>query len=323
MRPLDTELLTQSLILAADIHGALGTDLRLRRIAQKGELFRVGRGTYCNTTRWNGFTENEQYAARVIGVALARTAPPPLSHESAAALWGLSLFGPWPDEVHFVVERAAGGRSAPGVRRHAIGIDARDITMRGSVLVTSAARTAVDLAAVLDLKSAVAVVDQVLHADRAGHPPLATKDELIDVWQRMLPFRGSVRARAIIDFAVTQSESLLESGSRVNMALSGFPRPELQHHFVVDGADVFTDFFWPQADAVGEADGKGKYTDPALMRGRTPQEVHYAEKQREDGVRRQVRAFTRWDFGTGMSQHRLRARLLMLGLEPGHPWLVK
>ncbi|MFC5928136.1 hypothetical protein D6T64_02670 [Cryobacterium melibiosiphilum] len=121
--------------------------------------------------------------------------------------------------------------------------------MRGSVLMTSAARTAVDLAAVLDLKSAVAIVDQMLLVDRAGHPPLATKDELIDVWQRMLPFRGSVRARAIVDFGVTQSESQLESGSRVNIALSGFPRPELQRHFIVDGADVFTDFFWPDMDA--------------------------------------------------------------------------
>ncbi|TFC26246.1 hypothetical protein E3O53_08935 [Cryobacterium sp. TMT2-18-3] len=125
----------------------------------------------------------------------------------------------------------------------------------------------------------------------------------------------------MIDFSSTLSGSPNESGSRVNIALNGFPEPVLQHPFVVEGKTVFTDFYWIDEDSVGEADGKGKYFDPSMRGGRTTAEVVDDEKRREDGVRRQVHAFTRWDFPVGMSQSRLRARLLQLGLLIGRPRL--
>ncbi len=75
----------------------------------------------------------------------------------------------------------------------------------------------------------------------------------------------------------------------------GFPEPELQARFLLaDGRDAFTDFFWPDHLHIGEFDGAGKYRDPALLQDRTPEEALLAEKDREDELRRQVDAFSRW-----------------------------
>lgn len=245
-----------------------------------------------------------------------------LSHHSAAVIWNLPMLTSWPGEVHFLTERHSGGRSEPGIRKHALGIDAVDVAVRDGLQVTTIERTVVDLATVLDLKSAVAVVDRALFAERFGRmPTLTTKAKLRETWERMLPFRGSVRAAAIIEFGTHLAGSPNESGSRVNIALNGFPRPELQRRFLVEGHQRETDFYWEEHDAIGESDGKGKYFDPRLRGGLTTEQVVYEEKLREDALRRQVRHFTRWDFRIGMSQSRLGDRLREIGLPQGRPWL--
>jgi hypothetical protein len=81
----------------------------------------------------------------------------------------------------------------------------------------------------------------------------------------------------------------------VVVATLGFPPPRLQVQFTLrTGRTAFTDFFWEDHRHIGEFDGLGKYRDPALLVGRTPEQVLVAEKDREDDLRRQVRAFSRW-----------------------------
>ncbi|TFC87985.1 hypothetical protein E3T28_01960 [Cryobacterium sinapicolor] len=318
----DEHFSPNGLLLSSDLRRAFGADLRLRRLAGRGELHRLARGQYIDATLWAALNSDQRYALRVRGAAETRQTELVLSHQSAAVLWALpTLFG-WPLEVHFLTERTRGGRSTPGIRKHATGLDPTDVTTVNGLLVTTIERTVIDLAATLDLKSAVAIADRAIAVDRTGRfRPLTTRVRLLETWERMLPFRGSVRARAVIDFASTLSGSPNESGSRVNVALNGFPEPVLQHPFVVDGKTVFTDFYWIAEHSVGEADGKRKYFDPVMLDGRTTAQVVYDEKRREDGVRRQVHAFTRWDFPVGMSQSRLRSRLLQLGLPTGRPRL--
>lgn len=305
----------EQLVLSSDLTHSLGSEFRLRRAAERGVLHRLARGAYVHAESWQGLTDAQRYALRVRAAGLNRRGDAVISHQSAAALWGLPMLAAWPAEVHLLVERSAGGRSKPGVRKHALGITAEDVTVIDGLQITTVARTVVDLSATVDLKSAVAAVDRALFIDRRGGlSPLTTKAELLATWQRMLPFRGSVCARAIIEFGSHKSGSPLESGSRVNVALSGFPEPELQHPFIIDGDYYEADFYWRQFNAVGEADGRGKYFDPRMLAGRTPEEAVYLEKLREDAIRRVVSRFTRWDFPTGMSQYRLRSRLLELGL---------
>jgi hypothetical protein len=246
-----------------------------------------------------------------------------LSHQSAAVVWGLPVLTAWPNEVHFLTERATGGRSDPGVRKHAVGFNDADVEMLDGVLVTSVARTVIELATVVDLRSAVAAADRALAVDRTGRTrPLTDRVTLLETWHRMLPFRGSVRARTVIDFATPLSGSPDESASRVTIALAGLPEPVLQYPFVIDDREVSTDFFWPERRGVGESDGKVKYYDPAMRAGLSPADVVYAEKLREDAIRRQVDGFVRWDHATGISEPRLTARLATLGLSPGRPRLL-
>lgn len=203
-----------------------------------------------------------------------------------------------------------------------MGFSDHDVEWRDGVLVTSVARTVIELAAVVDLRSAVAAADRALAVDRWDRtPPLTDRETLLETWHRMLPFRGSVRARTAIDFATPLSGSPEESNSRVTIALAGFPEPELQHPFMVGGREVFTDFYFPSVDGVGESDGRMKYFDPVMLAGRTSAQVVYDEKVREDSIRLQVRGFVRWDHATGMSVPRLSARLAHLGLVPGRPRL--
>ncbi|RNE59104.1 hypothetical protein EEJ31_11355 [Cryobacterium tepidiphilum] len=295
--------------------GAFGADMRLRRLVDRGLLQRINRGQYVAAQEWSALGRDDRYRVRVLAAARSRTAAPPLSHESAAVLWGLPVLAGWPAEVHFVTERRSGGRSYPGVRVHAVGFDARDVTVREGVVLTTVERTVVDLAARLDVKSAVAVIDRALAVDRFRRvPAMTTKLQLLETWERMLPFRGSVRARVLIEFGSELADSPNESASRVNIALSGFPEPVLQKTFVIDGRRYDTDFYWEEFDAVGECDGDAKYFDPVLLGGRTTAEVVKAEKDREDAIRRRVAAFGRWDSAVAMSQYRLRERLLELGL---------
>jgi hypothetical protein len=310
------------LILSTDISSALGADFRLRRQADRGRFHRVSRGVYFDARKWAELTIDQRYALRVRGAALERHGTVALSHHSAAVLWGLPILVPWPDEVHFITDRTAGGRSNPGIRRHALGVGSEDVTQIDGLLLTTVSRTVVDLAATLDIKSGVAVVDRALFVDRRGrYAPLTTTAELMATWERMLPFRGSTRARAIIEFGTHLSGSPLESGSRVNIALSGFPQPALQHPFCIEGSYYETDFYWLDFNAVGEADGRGKYFDPRMLGGKSTAEAVLLEKEREDAIRREVKLFTRWNASIGLSQARLRSRLVQLGLPAGTPRL--
>lgn len=322
--PADDPSLPPELLLAADYRRAFGSDLRLRRGAERGQLQRIGWGQYAPAAVWAGLDRDERYALRVRAAALVRGGTLPLSHQSAAVLWRLPLLVPWPAEVHFLTERSAGGRSDPGIRKHAVGFDARDVEVHDGVLVTSVARTVIELATTVDLRSAVAAADRALAVDRSGRTaPLTDRATLFETWERMLPFRGSVRARTVLDFATPLSGSPDESGSRVTMALAGLPEPVLQYPFVLEDRMVFTDFFWLHRRGVGESDGRVKYLDPVMLAGRTPAEVVYDEKLREDGIRRQVNGFVRWDHAIGMSVPRLTARLAHLGLTPGRPRLTE
>jgi hypothetical protein len=100
------------------------------------------------------------------------------------------------------------------------------------------------------------------------------------------------------------------------MAQLGLPVPELQRSWRIDGSEYDADFYFAGADAIGEADGKAKYTDPIMLAGRSPADVVYGEKRREDALRRRVRAFARWDYAVGMSLSRLASRLAEIGVLP-------
>ena len=62
---------------------------------------------------------------------------------------------------------------------------------------------------------------------------------------------------------------------------------------------------------------RAKYADPQFLRGRTPAEVVYDEKMREDDIRPCVRTFGRWDWATARSPGRMASALRRLGVPVG------
>lgn len=69
----------------------------------------------------------------------------------------------------------------------------------------------------------------------------------------------------------------------------------------------------------GEFDGRGKYLDRDLAGGRTPDQVLWDEKLREDRLRRHRSAAARWTWDDALSRPRLARVLAAAGVcGPGY-----
>lgn len=312
-----------ALILSKEYSRVAPGDAILRHRAAAGGLARLRRGMYATTAEWQSFDASQRYRALVYAIASTRRVPAVVSHQSAAVLWSIPVLGEWPQEVHFLTERATGGRSDPGVRKHAVGLETAHAVVVNGIAVTDVARTIIDLAATSDFVTGVVAADFAIHRARFGtRQPLTTKHQLLETWESMLPFRGSARALRVIEFSSEDSGSVAESISRVNILLCGFPAPVLQKAVTVDGRTDYLDFWFEDADIGGECDGKVKYFDERMLKGRSSAEVVYDEKLREDRIRRVVTGFIRWDYATAADRYRLRHRLLSAGLQTVRPMWI-
>jgi hypothetical protein len=197
-----------------------------------------------------------------------------------------------------------------------------DVVELDGLLVTSVARTVVDMSAALPFMNAVVMADRAVQVDRFGRAkPWTDKEELMTTWSAMTPFRSFSRSRKVLEFTEPRAESPLESVSRVSMWTLGCPRPQLQWMQAdSDGEIGETDFGWPAFDAVAEADGDVKYLDPNYRRGRTVEQVMLDEKVREDRIRAIPRVFSRWRWAVGVNPAALRQKLERLGLPMGMRW---
>ncbi|HSP38792.1 MAG TPA: DUF559 domain-containing protein [Frankiaceae bacterium] len=125
-----------------------------------------------------------------------------------------------------------------------------DVGLVGLFRVTTAARTAVDLAADLPLVDAVVAVDA---AYRSGK--LSPDDTAIELRSRPR-MRGRPRARRVLALASPLSGSVRESEIRVRIVLAGLEAPVEQYEVVVDGVLVGrADFAWPRLMLLLEIDG--------------------------------------------------------------------
>jgi hypothetical protein len=310
------------LVFVRDLHTLHETRQQHAQAVNAGEEERVARGAYFPTGTWTQLDARQRYLVRVRAIAETRRHRPVLSHWSAAAFHGLPTIGDWPTQVHTIIGSTNGGRSRNGVIKHSLRLDDTDVMEIDGVLVTTVARTVLDIAVSGSFMASVTMADRALHLDRfAQKPPLTTREELCDVWERRLSFRGSARTLEVIDFAETLADSPLESISRVNMQVIGCPRPKLQSRFYdYQGFIGETDFEWPDLRLLGEADGDIKYLDPAYRAGRTADQVVRDEKVREDRLRALGHNVSRWPWSVGFHPAALRNHLAAAGLPMGLRW---
>ncbi|MCU1514145.1 MAG: hypothetical protein JWO10_1235 [Microbacteriaceae bacterium] len=300
----------------ADEYRAIGADRSLRRLAESGQLLRIATGTYVDRAAWTAMDSDHRYRTRVQAAAAVRPAEQ-ISHDSAAAIWRLPSLTPWPHRVHLLAVTDTGGRSRAGLARHCTGLDPAAEFVDG-VLVTSLARTVVDIARGVSYGRAVVMIDHALrwpraHEFRFGIPPV-TEEQLLAVLETGSP-RGASRARRAIRFGDAGSQSAAESLSRVQLQALGLPKPQLQREFRDAKGSIYPDFYFEEWDLACEVDGKGKYGQRrAYQRNLSPELILDAEKDRGDRLRRLVTGVVRWGFAEASDRRALAARLRAHGV---------
>ncbi|PJJ61859.1 hypothetical protein [Compostimonas suwonensis] len=286
-------------------HGRHG---ELPRALVTGDLRRVTRGVYAPAEPASADAD-ARYRTLVRAVDAARGHRDILARFSAAAVWRLPMLGSWPTAVHIDGPDASGGRSTSRVTYRFHADAAHDATVIDGLRVTSAARTVVSVSRLHDFAGGVAM------ADRALRNQLVTREALVDELGRHGPARGVRRARAVLEFADPGAYNAGESLARVLMHQLGFDPPELQHPVHdADGLIGEVDFFWPELGLVVEFDGFQKYSRPEYLQGRTPAEVVWAEKLREDRLRALGLRVIRIVWSDLLSPERLRLLLERAGL---------
>lgn len=225
------------------------------------------------------------------------------SHMSAAAVHGLPLWEKRLARVSLTRNRVGGGQSRRYATIHGLPLAGEDVEVVNGVLVTTVARTILDLACALPRALAVPIGDAALRRK-------LSEDELAGLLDRAPRRKGIGQARRTIAFLDARSESPGESCSRVVVADLGLPRPELQSRILGPQGELIArcDFDWPAFRTVGEFDGKIKY-GRALEPGRPVEDVLFDEKLREDRVRDTGLQMVRWIWADLHEPVRLQDRL--------------
>jgi putative AbiEi antitoxin of type IV toxin-antitoxin system len=209
----------------------------IKRWARAGRLHRLYRGVYA--VGHASVTGHGRWMAAV--KACGREAV--LSHQSAAALWGLR------PSSSAVIDVTTPRRAAPhGIRVHRVGrLPPEDVARVDNIPVTSLPRTLLDNAEVQPLRQVVRLVEQ---AERLQLFDLGPVERLLARSPRR---RGTPRLRAAIA-AVNGEPPRVNSGWERDLLDwcedHGIPRPEL--NVFVDGHEV--DAFWRDKKLIVELD---------------------------------------------------------------------
>lgn len=230
------------------------------------------------------------------------------SHNTAALAWGLDLPDPRAaaaGPVEFTVPHDAQARSLarPGLAVAVRRLPPQHRTSHPSgLLVTTHARTAVDVAARLPLPEALIVLDcaarEILTRQvgdsrrRASYTRPAVLADALEPLREAAQDAATPQTRrrlaAGLELVDPRRESALESYSFGKIAEAGLPLPQLQVCIPTPEGNVYPDFLWPTGMVIGEADGREKY--------KTEKDT-YAEKCRQELLESIGYRFVRWGYG--------------------------
>lgn len=178
-----------------------------------------------------------------------------LSHETAAAIWGLRPALPSKIEVSVAGRRCA---SRKGIRVHEIKeIEPRDVRRHEGLWVSSPARAVLEIAATGSARELTHAVDEGLARRRF------TPQELDVVLSRNRPCRGAARLASILGdpTATAVSRSKREKALLKLIRDAGLPMPETNVPF----GRFELDFYWRREGLVVEVDGETFHRSPGAV----------------------------------------------------------
>nr|WP_281371699.1 type IV toxin-antitoxin system AbiEi family antitoxin domain-containing protein [Petropleomorpha daqingensis] len=198
-----------------------------------------------------------------------------ISHSSAARLHGLVLPRAAEDEVQLTDPEQFRTGKAYRIRVAALPPD--DVVVLDGLHVTTLSRT------LADVGREWALVDTVIAADDALADGRVTTEQLTGASLAQTHWINCGRAARALSSARIGAHSPHETLTRLAILKAGLPEPLLQQAVYVGARLVAVlDMYWPDHGVFVECDGKVKYTDP--WRDRTPAQVLWEEKQRQDAL---------------------------------------
>jgi very-short-patch-repair endonuclease len=236
------------------------TPKRLRTLVRDGDLIRTRRGVYATRKAMEYAKRDAKHAHAIAAISEIRlTTGGIVSHHSAALLHGLDMLHP-PDmsRVSMTFQRGGGQRN-DGIVRYRARLTNDQVEKVFGILVTSVARTVIDIARISTFMQGVVIADSALRNAVTPGENGTTKDQLRAVLGTCAGWPGSTLAERVVEFADESSESVLESCARVVFHEHGLERPELQAW--IPGTGYRVDFLWPEYKVIAEADGLAKYEE--------------------------------------------------------------
>ncbi|WP_245160482.1 type IV toxin-antitoxin system AbiEi family antitoxin domain-containing protein [Blastococcus sp. CT_GayMR20] len=248
----------------------------IKSALRSGRWLRLRKGVYVSRDRLEAADDRERHLMDCVAVLLSLQPGPVLSHSSAARLHRLLV--PRVETRDVRVTSVDQWRRGRGYRVARAALPPDDVVPWLTYRTTTVARTLVDCAREWSQLQAVVAMDAALNDG------LVRRAELQDAVHSARHRTGASAAARALGLSDGRAESPLETEGRLALLAAGLPTPELQvelhnaHGFVAR-----VDAWYEDAALALEFDGRVKYLDPRDCR--TPGEVLWEEKRREDRVR--------------------------------------
>lgn len=261
-------------------------DRDIREARSTGLLTRIGAGLYALSATYVPLTPEAKHLVRCRAVTQRLGAGVVLTHQSAALVHGMPVWGLDLDEVQLTRRDGMRGRHEAGAYHHIGRIEDSQIVEINGVLTVPPARAVWEVACAGSSESGLVTADGALHAK------LVSDDTLREVAEHFAHWQGSRSARLALSLADGRAESPGESRSRHLFWRFNIPSPDLQFRIRSrDGRTIArTDFAWELYRHLAEFDGRIKYDGTF---GDASFATVFGEKKREDLVRAEMWGLSR------------------------------
>ena len=234
-------------------------------------------GLFARKTRWDELNRAQRHCEIIRALAIIHPDWTFCSF-SAACLLGLEASWRHLNVVHVCSSTKPSARPGAHIQRHQI--EPAGAIRRAGISVTPPNQTATDCLLQTGFADGMPIADSAI----------STREQLMGAVEKRAGARNGRAVRTALttlQYADARAESGGESVARAVMIETGFAPDQLQYKLTdpFDSTETMrTDFAWKRQArelTLGELDGFVKYTDQAILAGRTTAEVLVAERQRE------------------------------------------